>query len=243
MKVVIIVQARMTSTRLPGKVLKEVMGKPLLGYQLERLRRVNLADEIVVATTVNDTDLPIVELSKQLKVLCYRGSENDVLSRYFEAAKENRADAVVRVTSDCPLIDPKVIDDVIQFYIDNHTRYDYVANTLERTFPRGMDTEVFSFDSLQEAFYEATETSEREHVTLFIYRHSDRFRLGNIAYLTNESHHRWTVDTPQDFELIKNILEHLYHSKPEFSLQDVLTLLDKHPDWVNINRDINQKEI
>ncbi|NEO63206.1 MAG: NTP transferase domain-containing protein, partial [Moorea sp. SIO4G2] len=163
MKLVIIVQARMTSTRLPGKVLKQVLGKPLLDYQIERLRRVKLADEIVIATTINQTDEPIVELCNSISIPYFRGSEEDVLARYYGAAVEHQADVVVRVTSDCPLIDPQVIDQVIQFYLDHQGEYDYVSNSLQRTYPRGMDTEVFSFAALDEAFHEASAQPDREH--------------------------------------------------------------------------------
>lgn len=241
MKTVIINQARMTSTRLPGKVLKEVMGKPLLEYQLERLKRVQLADEVVVATTTKETDDPIVELCDRLSVQLFRGSEDDVLSRCFNAAKEQVADVVVRVTSDCPLIDPMVVDQTIQYYLNHQPDIDYASNSLERTYPRGMDAEVFSFKALQTAFYEATAQPDREHVTSFIYRHPQRFHLSSVAYHCNQSQHRWTVDTSEDFELIRLILEALYSENPAFTLEDTLALLDKHPDWMTINAHIEQK--
>ena len=217
MKTVIIDQARMTSTRLPGKVMKEVLGKPLLEYQIERLKRANEADQLVIATTTNDTDQPIVELCKRLGVAYYSGSEEDVLSRYYEAATEFGADVVVRVTSDCPLIDPAVVDKVIKHYKDNWDKYDYVSNTLTRTYPRGLDTEVFSYKVLQEAFFNAKEQSEREHVTPYICWHPERYRLGNVFHHENQSQHRWTVDTPEDFELIKLILQELYPVSNKFT--------------------------
>lgn len=242
MKIVIIVQARMTSTRLPGKVLKMVLGKSLLEYQIERLRRVKLAHEIVIATTTNAADEPIVELCDRLSLSYFRGSEQDVLARYHEAAKLHQADGVVRVTSDCPLIDPQVIDKVIQFYMNHQGEYDYVSNCLERSYPRGMDTEVFSFQALQQAFLEATAPPEREHVTPFIYRQPERYRLAQVVYFQNQSHHRWTVDTPEDFELIKRIIEALDPKFPEFTLEDCLNLLEQHSDWSIINAHIEQKQ-
>jgi spore coat polysaccharide biosynthesis protein SpsF len=169
MKTVIIVQARMTSTRLPGKILKEVLGKSLLTYQLERLRRIKGAQAVVIATTTNDTDQPIVDFCVQNTVAYFRGSEDDVLSRYYGAALEHAADAVVRITSDCPLIDPEVVDQVISFYEVNYPKFDYVSNVTQRTFPRGMDTEVFSMKALREAFENATKQLDREHVTPFIH--------------------------------------------------------------------------
>jgi spore coat polysaccharide biosynthesis protein SpsF len=242
MKVVIINQARMTSTRLPAKVMKQVLGKPLLEYQIERLKRVKLADQIVVATTINDTDQPIVDLCDRLSITSYRGSEDDVLARYHGAAIAYQADVVVRVTSDCPIIDPQVIDQVIQFYIESYPKYDYVSNALGRTYPRGMDTEVFAFADLDEAFHRATAQPDREHVTPFIYRHPDRCNLGKINYFENHSNHRWTVDTIEDFELIKIIIETLYPVKPEFTLEDCLELLSHNPEWMTINQHIEQKQ-
>jgi len=243
MTTVIIVQARMTSTRLPGKVLKQVLGKPLLEYQIERLQRVKLADEIVIATTTNETDEPIVELCKRLAVAYFRGSEEDVLGRYYQAAREHKVDIVVRVTSDCPLIDPKVIDEVIDCYLKNQSNYDYVSNCLERTYPRGMDTEVFSFSTLQQAFWEVTAQPDREHVTSFIHRQPSRYRLGHFIYSEDCSHHRWTVDTPEDFELIQKIIEAIYPRKPNFTLEDCLSLLKKHPEWYIINSHVSQKNM
>ncbi|MEH2349514.1 MAG: glycosyltransferase family protein [Nostoc sp.] len=240
MRTVIIVQARMTSTRLPGKVLKKVLDKPLLEYQIERLKRVNLADEIVIATTINDTDKPIIELCDRLSVPYFPGSEEDVLARYYGAAKEHQADIIVRVTSDCPLIDPQVIDKAIQFFIDY--KYDYVSNSLERTYPRGMDTEVFSFIALYEAFAEARVQPEREHITPFIYMHPERYQLAQVVYSENQSSHRWTVDTADDFELIKRIIEALYPQIPKFTLEDCLDLLREYPDWSLINAHVEQKK-
>ena len=243
MKTVIIVQARMTSTRLPGKVLKEVLGKPLLEYQIERLRRVRLADEIVVATTTNATDQPIVNLCRRLGVSCTRGSEEDVLSRYYEAAKSHHADVVVRVTSDCPVIDPTVIDRVIAYFSQHSDEVDYVSNMLLLTYPYGMAVEVFSFKVLEEAYIEARSQPEREHVTPFIYGHPERYQLANIAHAENLSFHRWTVDTKEDFALIEKIIDALYPGKPDFDTGDILELLNKHPDWPLINAHVPQKKL
>ena len=243
MKTIIIVQARMTSTRLPGKVLMEVRGKSLLEYQIERLRQVRLADELVIATTTNDTDQPIVELCERLGAAYYRGSEEDVLSRYYEAATQSGADVVVRVTSDCPLIDPGVMDEVIALYINNRDKYDYVSNTLERTYPRGLDTEVFSMAALEKAYNEAREQPEREHVTLFIYRRPEQFPLANSSSATDYSYHRWTVDTPEDFALIKRIFMGLYPVNSRFTWLEVLDLLKEHPEWIEINAAVKQKEV
>lgn len=242
MNVVAIIQARLGSSRLPGKVLKTVMGKPLLEYQIERVSRARHINKIVVATSDLDRDLPIVKFCERLLVLHYRGSEEDVLERYYDAALSHRADVIVRLTADCPLIDPQLIDEVIESYIQSYPQYDYVSNCLQRTYPRGMDVEVFSFKALYEAYRRAKSPSEREHVTPFIYKNPQIFKLHSIKNAKNQSNHRWTVDTPEDFTLVKNILETIYPVKQTFTLHDCLDVLEKHPDWMNINAEIHQKD-
>lgn len=241
MRILIVVQARMTSTRLPGKVLKKVLGKPLLEYQLERLKRVSNVDDVVVATTTNLTDDPIVTLCNQLNVSSYRGSEEDVLSRYYESAQLFDADVVVRITSDCPLIDPMVVDQVIHAYCLASPAKDYVANCLERTYPRGMDTEVFSFRVLKQIHVQATSKADREHVTPYIYRHPEKYRIGHVRHCEDQSQHRWTVDTMEDFLLVKVMLENLYPTLPYFSMEDCLRLHEQNPEWIRINSNIKQK--
>lgn len=238
-KRLILIQARMNSARLPGKVLKPVLGKPLLAYELERLTRVRLADEIVVATTVHPSDDAIVDFCRASGVSFYRGSEEDVLSRFYEAAKNYSANTIVRVTADCPLIDPGTIDRVIHFFAEGG--YDYASNVLRRTFPRGMDVEVFTFAALETTHNESKTSPEREHVTPFIYNRPERFRLGGIQHPSDESGYRWTVDTPEDFSLIEKILTALYPSKPSFDLADLLELAAGHPEWSEINRQVKQK--
>lgn len=241
LNVLIIMQARMGSTRLPGKVLKEVRGKPLMHYEVERLRRVSLARQLVIATTTHLKDQPVIDYCLGANIPFFRGSEEDVLNRYYCTAREFGADVIVRVTADCPLIDPEVVDQVIHFYLENYPQYDYVSNTLERTFPRGMDVEVFSFPGLSEAEQQAQNPVEREHVTPFFYRYPNKFHLGSIKNITDQSRYRLTVDTPEDFELIRRILEVLYPENPNFSLKDVLGLLERNPDWAKINSDVQQK--
>ena len=241
MKTVIIVQARMGSTRLPGKILKEVLNKTLLEYQIERLQRVRLADAIVIATTTKDTDKPIINLCNNLSIACFRCAEQDVLARYYSAANTFRADIIVRITSDCPIIDPQVIDEVIKYYSDHYAQFDFVSNTLQRTYPRGMDTEVFPFRVLSEAFKEAKASPEREHVTPFIRRNPQRYRLGNVTCDRDLSQFRWTVDTPEDFELIRNIITTLYPVNPYFGLKECLTAMNKHPEWKLINSYVAHK--
>ncbi len=243
MKVVAIIQSRMGSTRLPGKILKEVLGKSLLEYQLERVAMCKLVDEIVVATTTQPADRVISKLCMDLKVACTRGSENDVLSRYYEAALKYDADVVVRLTSDCPVIDYSVLDQLISHYIHHIESVDYASNILDRTYPRGLDAEVFSMKVLRIAHLEAVEPAHREHVTLYINQNPFKFKLSGIKNLENLSHYRLTVDTPEDFELIKRILTNIYPKNKEFLLKDIIHVLRENPDWVQLNAHIEQKKI
>ncbi len=243
MKTVVIVQARMGSTRMPGKVMKFVLGKPLLQHQIERLGRSALADDIVVATTTGDADKPIVSLCRALSIRFFRGPEDDVLTRYFDAATTAKADNIVRVTSDCPLIDPRVVDRVIRYFMENQSRMDYVSNCLKRTYPRGMDCEVFPMRVLREVNEVATSDSDREHVTPFIYRHPNRYQLGNVALEKDYSHYRWTVDTPEDFELVNLLMKAAHAVRADYTLQDCLDLMEKHPTWAQINAGVSQKTV
>ena len=235
MSTAIVVQARMGSSRLPGKVLKDIAGRPMLSYQMERLRRVKSADRIVIATSDQPADDALERFCQKEKIAYVRGSEDDVLARYYAAIERFPADIVVRITADCPLIDPALVDEAIGAY-----EPDYVSNMLEKTYPLGMAVEVFSAQALREAHREAKDPAEREHVTPFIYRHPERYRLKSLTMAPNLSHHRWTVDTPEDFELVSRLLKTL---KPHFTLQDVLEVLDKHPDWCAINAHVEQKAL
>lgn len=245
MNVVCIIQTRMGSTRLPGKVLKQICRKTVLEHVTNRLKKVKSIDKIVIATTVLEKDNVIVKESERLNIDYFRGSEENVLSRYYYAAKEYDADVVVRITSDCPLIDSKVTEDTIQFYLDNMHKYDYVSNTLERTFPRGLDTEVFSFKALEKAFNEAVSESDKEHVTPYIWNNSNKFKLGCYKSKTNYSELRWTLDTNEDFELINCIYEELSLKKKnnEFNMNDILNLYKEYPELIKINENIEQRNL
>ncbi|MGE7836040.1 cytidylyltransferase domain-containing protein [Viridibacillus arvi] len=240
MTVTAIIQARMGSTRLPGKILKEVNDKPLLAYQLERIAHSKFIDKIVIATTVDQKDDVIVEFCENNDVEYYRGSENDVLSRYYEAAEQFGGETIVRLTSDCPLIDPEIVDQTIQHFIDND--FDYVSNAIEPTYPRGLDVEVFTKESFKKVYEEATLPRDREHVTAYYYTTKD-FEISSIKNNIDYSKHRWTVDTMEDFHLIKLIIENLYINNPLFTLEDIIELLRKHPEWCEINSHIEQKKI
>ena len=230
----------MGSTRLPGKVLRPLLDRPLLAWDVYRLRKCRLIDDIIIATTTDPRDDALADLCASEGWGCFRGSENDVLDRYYGAARQYHADTIVRITSDCPLIDSSVTDYVIATYAAAAPAADYASNVFPRTYPRGLDTEVFSFAALETAWKE-DQSEWREHVTPFLWKQPERFRQINAANLVDYSSHRWTVDTPQDFELVRRIYEHFGHG--DFAWRDVLTLLDQHPDWVAINADIQQKNV
>ena len=243
MTVALVVQARMSSTRLPGKVLLPVMGRSLLSYQIERLRRVRRADALVVATTIGAADDPIVTLCEKESVLVARGSEADVLHRYQEAATAVGASTVVRVTSDCPLIDPTVVDDVIDALMGAPERVDYASNMLRPTYPYGQAVEAFSAEALAAAHHEATDPVEREHVTPFIYRRPQRFSLRSVELDCDLTHHRWTVDTVEDFDLVRRLIEALSVRESGFLMADVLAVIAENPQWGEINRQVRQKRL
>ena len=240
---VIIVQARMTSTRLPGKVLLPIAGRPMLAYQLERLCRVQRATRVVVATTTNATDDAIVSVAATCGITCTRGPEMDVLGRFAQAADQVRASVIVRTTADCPLIDPPIVDQAINAFLETPGRYDYVSNMLEPSYPYGMAVEVFSAAALAVANAEAIDEAEREHVTPFIYWRPERFHLRSLRMQPDLSSERWTVDTRQDFELVSRILQTIYPRKPDFGMTDVLAILAQHSEWREINRGVPQKEV
>jgi len=241
-RVVIIIQARMKSTRLPGKILKKVLDRTLLDYQIERLKKVKKADDIVIATSTNSYDNKIISLCNSINCNSFRGSENDVLSRYYHAAKKFNADCIVRINSDCPLIDHEVVDRLINHYISNFPYYDYVSNILEESYPIGLHTEVFSMNSLVVAYDNAIAHDEREHVTPYIYRNKDIFRLGSVKIDTNLSNYRWTVDYPEDFELIEEIISGIYPNNKDFDMYDILNFLDDNPRLLDINNGIYKEQ-
>jgi spore coat polysaccharide biosynthesis protein SpsF len=240
LKVVAIVQARMGSTRLPGKVLKDLAGETVLARVVNRLRRARLINEVLVATTDSRSDDVIVRECQRLSVSVSRGDHQDVLDRYFRAAQLCKAAVVVRITSDCPLIDPEVTDKTIAAFLE--ARPDYASNVLTRTYPRGLDTEVMSLSSLARAWQEARKPYEREHVTPFLYEHPAEFRLLSVTGDADHSRHRWTVDTSQDLEFVRAIYDRL-EDKPSFLWRDVLDVLDREPGLMDLNRTVVQKTL
>ena len=235
-----ILQARVSSTRLPGKVLKPILGVPMLMRQVERINRAKLFDRFLVATSVHPTDDPVEELCRTQGIECFRGSLDDVLDRFYQAARPYRPDHVVRLTGDCPLADPELIDEVIAYHLKGD--FDYTSNTLEPTYPDGLDVEVFRWTCLEEAWKEAGLPSQREHVTPFIYLQPERFKLGSVKGNSDLSSLRWTVDEYVDFELVTKIYEALYPSKPCFNMRDILELLKQHPELNCINNHLRRNE-
>lgn len=205
----------------------------MLARQIERLRRSKQIERLVVATSAQPADDAIADLSAVLSVDCYRGSLEDVLDRFYQAAKHHAATVVVRLTGDCPLTDVELIDKVITTHLKHGN--DYTSNTLQPSYPDGLDVEVFHFAVLEQAWREATLSSQREHVTPFIYQHPEHFRLENIRSFEDLSSYRWTVDEPEDFEFVRRVYEALYPVKPDFGTTEILDLLHRQPELTTLN--------
>jgi spore coat polysaccharide biosynthesis protein SpsF len=236
----IITQARMTSTRLPGKIFKEINDKPILQYHIERLQQTGI--DIVIATTTNETDNCVCEFAKKHAIKFYRGSENNVLSRFYETAKKYKFDIIIRVTSDCPLIDPHLIRNSVEKYLQLSNPNLYMSNGIERTFARGFDFEIFSFQQLDEVFHNATNESDMEHVTPYIWKN----RSGKVAFYhlkqsVNNSGLRITVDTSDDFKLIKILIEK--YNADKLSYIEIENILLEHPELTALNAHIEQKKV
>jgi spore coat polysaccharide biosynthesis protein SpsF len=235
MKTVAVIQARMTSSRLPGKVLMPLAGRPLLQHVVDRASRASRLDAVVVATTDRPSDDRVADFCRENGVGCFRGSENDVLDRYYQAARTFDVQTIVRLTADCPLLDPLVIDKTIQAFFAGDC--DYASNAIRRTYPDGLDAEVFRREALELAWREARLTSEREHVTPYIWKHPELFRLVHVANDVDYSEMRWTVDEPRDLEFVKSVFDH-FGTSTDFGMADILALLREHPELGRINSSI-----
>lgn len=238
MKVIAIIQARMSSSRLPGKVLMPLVGKPVLEHVVKRIQACTTISKVVVATSIDQTDDAIHAWCDKNNISCFRGSLNDVLDRYYQAAKIDLPDAVVRITADCPAIDPSVVDEVVSGFIAGG--YDYYG--LSGEFPDGLDCTVFVFAALEKAWREATLTSEREHVGPYIEKNPQLFKTGGLKKYTGLSHHRWTLDEPRDYEFLQAIFSRLYSEGYPFLASEILMLLDKEPELMAINSNIIRNE-
>jgi spore coat polysaccharide biosynthesis protein SpsF len=237
-KIVTVIQARTGSSRLPNKVLLSLCTKPLLIRMIQRVAKTDLTGEIVIATSTKKEDDVIEKLCNEYSINCFRGHPTDLLDRHYQCGKEFNADAVVKIPSDCPLIDPQIIDKVISHFIKNKDKYDYVSNLHPATYPDGNDVEIMSFEVLESAWKEAKKNFEREHTTPYVWENPDRFKIGNVEWETGLDYsttHRWTIDYEEDYIFIKNVYEELYKKNPGFGLNDILNLLEEKPYIYDIN--------
>lgn len=239
-KIGIIVQARCGSTRLPNKILLRLQGQSILEHIIKRLRRVKKADLVIVATTIKVEDLVIAKLCFKLHTFLFCGSVDDVLDRYYQAAKIYDLQNIVRITSDCPLIDPNLVDLMISWYLKQ--RVDYASNTLLPTFPDGEDIEIMKFSALKKTWQSTTLLSEREHVTPYIYKHPELFSQVNYKNKENLSNKRWTVDETDDYRFVKRIYQGLYRKNPYFGIDEILKFVKTHPEVEAINQHITRNE-
>ena len=232
-----IIQARMGSSRLPGKVLLRAAGKTMFEHFVERVRRANTLDIVALATTDRDIDDPLVALAKSIELPVYRGSEGDVADRFYGAATMLEADVVVRLLNDCPLLDPAVIDEIVGYFLSHRDEIDFISNQYPHTYPDGMDVSAFSFEALKKLHSLSYEPSHREHIVTGFWGMGDTFRWQNYYNRINLfREHRWTLDYPEDFELISAVLEALYSPDRLFTMQDVLDFLKSRPDLMELNR-------
>lgn len=244
MKTVAIVQARVGSTRLPGKILLPLAGRSVLAHVLERVRAASGVDETVVATTTAPADAAVAAEAERSGVRVFRGDEADVLSRYALSAAASAADVVVRVTSDCPFLDPALLSAMLGAFHASRAAgrpLDYLSNTVVRSFPRGLDAEIFTRAALDRAAREAVAPHEREHVTPYLYQRPERFAVDQYVHVPDLSAHRWTLDTPDDWELIRRVAEALGPQGQCFTTDAVLALLAEKPDWTKLNAHTEQK--
>lgn len=234
-----VIQARMGASRLPGKVMMELIGKPVLWHVVSRVRRSSYVDEVVVATTFQREDLEIVKYCSNEGVRVFAGSEDDVLDRYYQVSKLFKPDNVIRITADCPLHDPSVIDQVVGKHIQESN--DYTSNTMEETFPDGLDCEAVKFSVLKDSWEKARMASEREHVTQYIIKNS-KYKKGSVTSQVYRGNERWTLDTEEDYAFIEKVFDRLYPANPWFGAGDVYQLLDEEPGLRDINSGINRNE-
>jgi len=234
-----VIQTRTGSSRLPGKVLKPLAGKPLFVRMVERIMCASLAGTVIVATTDREEDDIVERMCQKEDIRCFRGHPTDLLDRHYHAALSCNADAVVKIPSDCPLVDPCVIDRIIGFYLGNRERFDYVSNLHPATYPDGNDIEVMSVAALHDAWAEAEKDFEREHTTPYIWENTQNFRIGNVLWdkgLDYSMSHRWVIDYAEDYSVVSKIYDELAPANPFFGIDDILDLFERRPDLPEINR-------
>ena len=240
-KISAIVQARMTSTRLPGKVLMSIEGKPMLWHVINRLGYSKKINEIILAIPDTKENDCLEEFAKKEKIRYFRGSEEDVLARYYETAKKFKANVIIRICADDPLIDPQIVDEVIMEHLRSDA--DYTSNVLKRTYPRSLDVEVMTFQALKKSYQEAKEAPDREHVTLYIRQHPEKFKRTNVENSKDLSSFRWAVDEEKDLEFVREIYKRLYQGGRIFLMEEIVKLLEKKPQLLEINKNIKRKPI
>lgn len=240
-KISAIIQARMSSTRLPGKVLKELYGINVLEHVVNRVISAKQIDNVIVATTNLDVDLAIINECQKIGVDYFVGDSDNVLQRYYEAARYFNAQTIIRITSDCPCISPNIISQMIESYLIKQP--DYLSNTIQRSFPRGLDVEMFSFVALEQAYKNATKEYEKEHVTPYIYQNPDKFKIESFHSEIDNIKYRWTLDTEEDWQLIEKIYSYLYKNNYIFEYEDILDLFVRYPDLIKINQHVEQKKL
>lgn len=234
------IQARTSASRLFGKVLKPILGRPMLGLEIERVQICKTVDRIVVVTSTSPEDQQIVDLCRKINVDVFCGSLDNVLDRFYQAARKYKPDHIVRLTGDCPLIDPDVVDSMVRLYLEK--KCDYGTNCMPPTYPDGLDAEIFSFKVLQEAWKEASLPSHLEHISLFFEEQPQRFKIENLACRRDLSALRWTVDEPEDFEFVRSVFENLYQGNPLFRMDDVLDLMKRKPELALLNKRFMRNE-
>ncbi|MEQ9667155.1 cytidylyltransferase domain-containing protein [Coleofasciculus sp. G2-EDA-02] len=246
MKIVAIIQARMGSTRLPGKVMRQLSDKTVLAHVIQRVQACSLVKQVIVATTTSTADDVIISESVKCGVNWFRGSEDNVLERYYLAAKEYKANVVVRVTSDCPLFDTELLTQMLNDFkrkTGQGMKIDYLSNTLNRSYPYGLDAEIFTFAALEQAFREARQPYEKEHVTPYIYQHPNLFSLHKQVGEKDLSAFRWTLDTEEDWRLISKIYSYCYKKSKMFTTDEILHILEINPELAKINAHVKQKSL
>ena len=239
-KIVTIIQTRRGSSRLPDKVLMPLQGKPLFVRQAERVRASGLAGRVIIATTTDAGDDVVAAVCREEGLDCFRGHPQDLLDRHYQAALVYAAGTVIKIPSDCPLIDPAVIDRVIGYYLDHIGEYDFVSNLHPATWPDGNDVEIMTFSALERAWRDASRPLEREHTTPYIWERPELFRIGNVSMAGGVDYsmtHRFTIDYAADYQFIQTVFDELYPADPMFSVEDILALLDRRPDIYALNAD------
>jgi len=238
-KITVLIQARTSSSRLPEKVLAEIEGKQLVWHVINRVKKIKSVQQIALITTTKKNDKILLDLAQKNDIIGFSGDEFDVLDRHYQCAKKMNADPIIRITSDCPLIDPYLVEEMLQFFLENN--YDYVSNVIPPTYPDGLDTEIFTFKTLEKAANEAKLLSEREHVTTYISKNPSKFKLYNYKNNEDLSYLRWTVDRDVDLEFVKQIYSKM---KPRtiFTMNDILKILKENPELLEINNNIDRNE-